>query len=555
MSYPIGSTIAVTGDSLTVALEWADNAGAPRGVPGSMEVAVADGAGGAASKTLIGQPGSFIAVQAGSIQLLCMITAARLSNDHFNGSGTGRADRLLEAIVVGTIRPDGGFERGADTLPTVGASAFALSAQALERIYASQATGTFSMGKLSQARSQDARISLDAFLSRHAAIVGQTGAGKSWTVASVLQKIGRLPQASVVLLDLHGEYHNAFGDYATYVKTSDLELPYWLMNCEELIDMCIERHESAAPLQIAKFKELLQDAKQTFQENRNLNIPMITVDTPVYFEFSKLFEEMQRLDTEVVLVNLVRTHGPLYGHFTRTISRLQSRLNDRRFDLIFNPKAHKTTASMEPLLRRILGEESKSKNLTVLDLSQVPFEVRPSVISLILRCLFDFAYWYKRKHGVAYPLSVFCDEAHTYLNDADPTHKPSRISAERIAKEGRKYGISLAVITQRPREVSSTLLSQCSSFLCLRLSNPDDQAYVRNLLPDSMKGVMSIISTLRRGEAFLVGDAVMMPTRIQIEAPNPTPDSQDVSFARSWSQPHQPVDIAGVLDLWRRQGV
>ena len=523
-----------------------------------MEVSVPDAAGSAAAKVLIGQPGSFIGVDAGSIQLLCMVTAARVSNEHAGGNGartigTGRPDRLLDAIVVGTIKPDGGFERGADALPTVGAQAFALSAQALERIYASQATGTFSMGKLSQARSQDARISLDALLSRHAAILGQTGAGKSWTVASILQKLGQMPQASVVLLDLHGEYQNAFGDYATYIKTADLELPYWLMNCEELIDMCIERHESAAPLQIAKFKELLQDAKLTFQENRNLNIPMITVDTPVYFEFSKLFEEMQRLDTEVVLVNLVRTHGPLYGHFTRTIARLQSRLNDRRFDLIFNPKTYKTTASMEPLLRKILGEEPSSKNLTVLDLSQVPFEVRPSVISLILRCLFDFAYWYKRRHGVAYPLSVFCDEAHTYLNDADPTHKPSRISAERIAKEGRKYGISLTVISQRPREVSSTILSQCNSFVCLRISHPDDQQHVRGLLPDAMRGITSALSTLRQGEAILVGDAIVMPTRVLIDPPDPKPDSRDVSFSARWGKPHQAVDVAKVLEAWRKQ--
>ena len=172
---------------------------------------------------------------------------------------------------------------------------------------------------------------------------------------------------------------------------------------------------------------------------------------------------------------------------------------------------------------------------------------------MILRCLFDFAYWYKRKNGKAYPLSVFADEAHSYLNDYDVANEPSRISSERIAKEGRKYGISLTVISQRPREVSSTILSQCNSFLCLRISNPDDQNYVKNLLPDSMKGIVDIFSTLRRGEAILIGDAVMMPTRIKIDQPDPKPDSDDISFIEEWNKPHAFIDVASVLDIWRKQ--
>ena len=147
----------------------------------------------------------------------------------------------------------------------------------------------------------------------------------------------------------------------------------------------------------------------------------------------------------------------------------------------------------------------------VIDLSTVPFDVRTSVISLILRCLFDFAYWYRRVNKLKYPIAVFADEAHIYLSDRDTTSDAARVSAERIAKEGRKYGVSLTVISQRPRELSSTILSQCGSFLCLRISNPDDQAYVRNLLPDSIRGITAMFSTLRRGEAILLGNSVMMP--------------------------------------------
>ena len=209
---------------------------------------------------------------------------------------------------------------------------------------------------------------------------------------------------------------------------------------------------------------------------------------------------------------------------------------------------------MEDLFRRLLGEEKESrKKIVIMDLSPVPFDVRNSVISLIMRCLFDFAYWYRRVNNSAHPIAVFADEAHIYLNDSDSDARSSRESAERIAKEGRKYGISLTVISQRPREVSATILSQCNSFLCLRISNPDDQSFVRNLLPDSVRGITSMFSTLRRGEGILLGDSVMMPTRIRIDRPDPSPHSDDTSFYESWTKDPDDLDVAAVLDAWRRQ--
>jgi DNA helicase HerA-like ATPase len=169
--------------------------------------------------------------------------------------------------------------------------------------------------------------------------------------------------------------------------------------------------------------------------------------------------------------------------------------------------------------------------------------------------LFDFAYWHKRVFQEAYPIGVFCDEAHMYLNERDSATKSSRLSAERIAKEGRKYGVSLTVISQRPREVSATILSQCNSFLCLRITNPEDQNYVKSLLPDSMKGIVSIFSSLRRGECILLGDSVIMPTRIRIDEPSPKPDSHDVSFYRKWNEEHSALEVEKVLAAWRKQKV
>ena len=364
------------------------------------------------------------------------------------------------------------------------------------------------------------------------------------------------PQATIVLFDLHGEYTGTFASSADVISASDLELPYWLMNSEELLGLMVDRSESAAPNQIAKFKELLQSAKERHPENAALNIKKITIDTPVFFDFDGILREFRRLDTEMVQGSKGLKQGSLYGDFTRLLMRIDSRLNDRRYDLIFRPQTYNTSASMEDLFRRLLGEKvGDRKKVVVVDLSPVPFDVRASVISLILRCLFDFAYWHSRVNSTRFPTAVFADEAHIYLRDGDPACDAAKHSAERIAKEGRKYGISLTVISQRPREVSATILSQCNSFLCLRISNPDDQSYVRNLLPDSVRGIASMFSTLRRGECILLGDSVMMPTRIKVDPPNPAPMSDDASFYKAWNEAPADVDFAAVLKAWRDQEV
>ena len=565
--YQIGKVIGVTGDEIFVTLVDHDpSSDLAHGVPDSMTIHLPTAAG--PTPVLIGQPGTFVTVAMPAGKLLCMVTGIEMREGKMNASESkdaivdgemllDRATRGLSTIPVGTIDASGKFERGTDVLPTVNAPVFAVSPALIDQVYASYADGDFAIGKLSLLPGQYAKINLDAFLTRHAAILGQTGGGKSWTVASLIQKMCGFQQATIVLFDLHGEYTKTFGDSADVIAASDLELPYWLMNSEELLGLMVDRSESAAPNQIAKFKELLQGAKEAHPENIKLGLTKITVDTPVFFDFATILSEFRRLDTEMVAGSAgTFKQGPLHGDFTRLLMRVDSRLNDRRYDLIFKPKTYNTSASMEDLFRRLLGETvGDRKKVVVVDLSPVPFDVRSSVISLILRCLFDFAYWHRRVHTARFPISVFADEAHIYLNDGDPATEAAKHSAERIAKEGRKYGISLTVISQRPREVSATILSQCNSFLCLRISNPDDQSYVRNLLPDSVRGIASMFSTLRRGESILIGDSVMMPTRIKIDAPYPAPESDDASFYKAWNESPKDVDFAAVLQAWRNQEV
>lgn len=563
--YKIGKVITVSGDTINISLfDFSDSDEINYGVPDNMSISVDTEKG--PIPVLIGQPGTFVLITIPNGMLLSMITdismkeisssaseikSALITDDYI----LQRQLRVISVIPVGTIDSSGKFERGTDLLPTVNNDVFAVLPETIDKVYESFADGNFSIGELSLIKNQDAKINLDSFLSRHAAILGQTGGGKSWTVASILQSISTFPKSTVVLFDLHGEYKTAFGEYAEYINAGDLEFPYWLMKSDELLGLMVDRAESAAPNQIAKFKELLQAAKENHFENQALDIPKITIDTPVHFDFANIIDEFRRLDVQMVPGanpgKLIK--GPLNGDFTRLLMRIDSRLNDKRYDLIFNPKVYNSSASMESLFRKILGEETKPKKIVIVDMSSIPFDVRNSVISLILRCMFDFTYWYKKVNDKAYPVSVFCDEAHIYFNDKDPNSEAARLSAERIAKEGRKYGISLTVISQRPREVSSTILSQCNSFLCLRISNPEDQSYVKSLLPDSIRGIVSMFSNLRRGECILLGDSVIMPTRIKIRKPDPTPNSDDTSFYNEWNQSFKEIEFAPVLDAWRKQ--
>jgi len=569
--YKIGKVITVSGDTINISLfDHSDSDETVYGVPENMNVTIDTSAG--PTPVLIGQPGTFVMVSIPNGMLLSMISDISMKDTSALSSDIKKAEsadeyliqsplRIISVIPVGTIDASGKFERGTDLLPTVNNDVFAVLPDVIDKVYESFAEGNFSIGELSLIKNQDAKINLDSFLSRHAALLGQTGGGKSWTVASLLQSISKFPKSTVVLFDLHGEYKqnsdgkSVFGDDAEYINAGDLEFPYWLMKSDELLGLMVDRTESAAPNQIAKFKELLQAAKENQAENKALGIPKITIDTPVYFDFNAIINEFRRLDIEMVQGSTKLVKGPLNGDFTRLLMRIDSRLNDKRYDLIFNPTKYNTSASMEVLFRKILGEESKPKKIVVVDLSAIPFDVRNSVISLLLRCLFDFAYWYKKVNSKAYPISVFCDEAHIYFNDKDPNSEAARLSAERIAKEGRKYGISITVISQRPREVSATILSQCNTFLCLRISNPEDQAYVKSLLPDSIRGIVSMFSNLRRGECILLGDSVIMPTRIKIKRPDPTPNSDDTSFFKEWNLPHEVIQFVPVLEAWRKQQV
>ncbi len=562
--FEIGKVTAVSPNRLKVEiLNRKVQDGKESGVPDNMILAADRGVG--SEPISVGQPGSYVSIDILSGILLCMVvditlekpkTEAENDDQPSRFSRSSQQRRVMNCMPIGTINEDGNFSRGSEVLPTLGSSVHPVAPAEINKIYTGFADGDFSLGRLSSMPSQPARINLNSYLARHSALLGQTGTGKSWTVASILQKIAEYPQASTILLDLHGEYTQAFGDNADIISADDIELPYWLMNTEELLGLMIDTSEPESANQAAKFKEMLQTAKEDHRENKQLGIPKITIDTPVYFDFDAIVNDMGQLDRQTMQGSAGAViHGPLHGQFTGMLVRTEGRMRDKRYDMIFHPKTYNTSASMEDLFRRLLGKtEEGGKRVVVLDISSIPFDVRTSIIGLLMRCFYDFAYWHKRTTGKPYPLAIFCDEAHLYLNDRDPAMGPSRRAAERIAKEGRKYGVSLNVVSQRPREVSATILSQCNSFICLRITNPEDQEYVKSLLPDSTRGIVDMFNNLRRGECIVLGDSVLMPTRILVDPPSPAPASEDVQFAAEWEKPERPVDFSSVLTAWRNQG-
>jgi uncharacterized protein len=396
---------------------------------------------------------------------------------------------------------------------------------------------------------------------RHFAILGQTGAGKSWTVASLVQQaLTVMPKAHIIILDLHGEYSwqkavggrgAAFRDeHFRYVDAKVLEMPYWLMTYAELCDLLIDHTEREAANQTAFFRDTLYELKQA--ERTPLGLDRVTVDTPVYFSLDALVDRVRAENERMVQGQRGSVKGPMHGDFDRFLIRLQSKLNDMRYDFLLKPAVRNTSASLAALLRDFVGLGDPKRPVTVIDLSTVPFDVRPTVAAQIGRLAFEFNFWNPEYRE--FPLLLVCEEAHAYVTrDRDSQFAGARKSMERIAKEGRKYGVGLAVVSQRPHELSETVLAQCGTFLCLRITNPEDQAYVRSLVPEAERGLVDILAGLGRGECLALGEAVPLPTRFVFKKPSPAPNSEDIDFYAKWKDGPDDIDVENIVGRWRRQ--
>ncbi len=513
---------------------------------------------------LIGQLGSYVSIRQGDIRILALIfkeyqrdvtTAAESTSGYASGN-----TRYISLIPLGEISAKGVFQRGIRNYPTTGADVYTVSVEELKPIFMKFRGYRFNLGYIPTHPSLSVSLDPSALFGRHFAILGQSGSGKSWAVSSIVQRaVAAMPNAHIILLDLHGEYcwtddkgeqHSAFKpDTVRYIDARKLEIPYWLMTFAELVDLLIDRSDDGASVQIAFLRETLYALKK--HSAKKLGIENISIDSPVYFSLTDLYKSFKNANEQ--RSDFGKSTGALFGQFDEFLVKLQSRLSDVRYDFLLKPKVRTSSETLVDLLRDFVGLGTPKRQITVIDLSPVPFDVRPGVSAQIGRLAFEFNYWNPRNRE--FPILLLCEEAHAYIpRDADSQYEGTRKSMERIAKEGRKYGVGLGVISQRPHELSETVLSQCGTYICLRITNPDDQSYVRDLVPEAEGDLTDILSALGRGEAMVMGEGTPLPIRFQIYRPDPPPNSSDVDYHKNWKGGPEDIDVKGIVNRWWRQG-
>ncbi|QHE92192.1 DUF87 domain-containing protein [Pandoraea fibrosis] len=472
------------------------------------------------------------------------------------------ADDLIQAVLIGTFRTIEGekvntFKRGADSFPQIDRECYVIEGGNLQRFMGILGAGfaeeeRLKLGTFVADRSANAIASGDKFFQRHAAILGSTGSGKSWAVALILERAAKLKFPNIIVFDMHGEYaplaDEAIGGFAQRFRIAgpgDLDkpgddvlfLPYWLLNRDEMLSMILDRSDQNAPNQASRFTLHVRTLKgETLDtEKRDVVKKTFTVDSPIPYDIKKL---VKLLETDNTTKGVGKT-GPVKGEWedklTRFLSRLETKLDDRRYGFMFAPPL--AAMAYDWLANQVLRllTSNGGSGIKVVDFSEVPADVLPVVTGTLARLLYDVQFW--MRSGKRTPVTLLCDEAHLYLpvrEDADAVQRQALGSFERIAKEGRKYGFSLLVVSQRPADVSRTILSQCNNFLALRLTNETDQGVIKRLMPDSLAGLTSILPLLDTGEALLLGDAVLLPTRIKLDIPKITPDSATRDFWREW---------------------
>ncbi|MEE8495011.1 MAG: DUF87 domain-containing protein [Xanthomonadales bacterium] len=503
----------------------------------------------------IGQVGSYLMVKQSGLHVLVIVESMWQELDP-----DGELVRMVRLNPLGEITAQGGFIRGVAHFPTTGAELHLVSASTLKTMFAKYSAADFKVGKLSSFESIDVYLDASAFFGRHAAILGQSGSGKSWTVTSMIQATLRsMPNAHIILLDLHGEYGAKDWDPDTKppfpaekvrcIKASDLEIPYWLLTYEELIELLIDKEEEDASIQIAFLRGALLELKN--EANEHLGLGHITVDSPIYFSMEALYKRFKSINERTA--DFGKSKTALTGKFDSLLVKLQSRMNDTRYDFLLRPKKRTSSETLPDLMRDFVGLGEPRANVTVIDLSSVPFDVQPTITAQIGRLAFEFNFW--NPHCREFPLFLICEEAHSYITreGANSSHDATRRSFERIAKAGRKYAVGLCVVSQRPHELSETVLAQCSSFICMRTTNPEDQEYVRSLVPDSARGILEALTSLAQGEAIATGEASPMPVRFKVTMPDPPPNVQDIDYAGMWTRGPTDTDVDHIVECWRRQ--
>lgn len=506
------------------------------------------------------------------------VLIAIIENFQIQARDDGNRDYVIDAFPLGVLR-DEKFERGGDALAIPPKTVEPATIDDIRLIYGSALPidDRFCFSRLATNREVEVPVDGDKFFNKHIAVVGSTGSGKSHTVAKIVQNAVAekggyaLNNSHVIIFDIHSEYRAAFPD-SNFLDSTSLVLPYWMLSGEELEEFFLDT-EANDHNQRNVFKDaVLQSRKAQFTGAEETK-ERIHMDTPLPFNIRDVLKHVIERNEEEVETGEVyasgdkkgqakRIKGSLNGRLTNFVNRLESKINDRRLEFFLGEKSK--TITFEETLRSILGYSTgKPKNVTVIDLSGVPFEVLSITVSLISRLIFEHGYFYKRLRSAAdpdekinndAPILLVYEEAHKYVPNSELSKfRASKMSIERIAKEGRKYGVTLLLASQRPSEISETIFSQCNSFIAMRLTNPVDQGYVRKLLPDSLGSLIDKMPAFKQGEALLVGESIALPSVVQIDVCTTGPASTDIPYWALWKEQWKDLAIHEIRDEWLRR--
>ena len=496
--------------------------------------------------------GRFISIRCPNATIVAII--AEVSSEGLADADTYLATASVDLLgeIMGPAEKSK-FQRGVTHYPTIGDAVEMITSQELRTIYTPTTVDQIDIGALQQDPTVRAYVNVEEMLSKHFAVVGSTGVGKSTGVSLLLNEILKArPNLRLFLLDVHNEYGRCFGDRSLVINPRNLKLPFWLFNFEEIVDVLFGGRPGV-PEELDILAEVIPMAKGAYTQYQNsdrIGLKRVdpktvgyTVDTPVPYRLVDLInlidERMGKLEN--------RSSRIIYH---KLISRIEAVRNDPRYAFMFD-NANVGGDSMAEVISHLFRLPANGRPMTVMQLAGFPAEVVDSVVSVLCRMAFDFGLW---SDGVS-PLLFICEEAHRYASaDRSIGFGPTRKAISRIAKEGRKYGVYLGLITQRPAELDATIISQCNTLFTMRLANERDQALLRSAVSDAAANLLSFVPSLGTREVLAFGEGVALPTRLRFKEvpPHQMPRSEaTISTVPSASSGHDMHFVAAVLDRWR----
>jgi hypothetical protein len=556
----------------------------------------------------VGQVGSFVKIPMGTVSVFAIVTMVGANpykgyNDEIE-LNFPYGNRWLEIQLIGEAVTGNDFQRGISIYPTIEDEVHLVTDNDLGLIYATSNPNAIKIGTLASSEGLSAYLDIDKLVTRHSSILGSTGSGKSNTVTAILKSItsGKFTESKIIIIDPHSEYHSALKDYAKVFSIDDLQnpfqIPFWSLSYNEFALILFDKKQAADTMQDTALKEKIFEYKKEILDKLKtgkLKAHEITVDSPIPFDIKKLWYTLFQEEFGVVNVRNDFTtacykedangneikgdakslippefKSPGIGSsppfklkdsriLASYINQLRGKLIDNRLGFLFNTDQFDgINKDLDDLLNSWLNHD---KPITVLDLGGVPSDISDLVIGLISRILFESMFWgrYIQGFGKQRPVLMVFEEAHSYLPKGGSNQYVTGYASKairRICKEGRKYGVGALIISQRPSELDESILSQCGTFITLRLSNSQDQSIVGSAMPDNLGSLSDLLPSLRTGEAIIVGEAVKIPSRVRLPLITPRPDSGDPEPAKQWKieTPKKPTfDIA--INNWRKQKI